>query len=224
MKLSRIPFLLFFLLLSPAILRAQPAGEWLNAGIRFNLPKKFSAKITTSERFLNGGIGLYKFLFEFEAGYKISKHFDVAVAYRTAWRIEDNGGYYFRNKFKADLSADQSFGRFKGTNRLRYERRTKTYINDVFDLIPLQHLRDKISFEYDIRKSRFTHEVYGEFFFPLYAFKTRTIDEIRLGADVAYKISKHHAVKGGVMIQNGIVGIPVQAVWFRMGYTYSLKL
>lgn len=203
---------------------AQATGEWFTAAISFNLPKKFSAKVSTSERFLNTGVGLVKYLFQFEGGYKISKHFDVALIYRTAWRIENDGRYHYRDKLMAEISADQSAGRFGFANRLRYQRRTKSYREDDWDAVPLQHMRDKVSIDYDIPKCKFTPVVYGEFFFPLYAFKTRTVDEVRLGADLKYKFNKHHAVKGGIMIQNGVVGIPVRAVWFKMGYTYSLKL
>ncbi len=216
---------LFFLTLLPWLpSQAQATGEWVNAGVSFNLPKRFSARVTTSGRFLNTGIGLVKYLVQFEGGYKINKHLDVALIYRSAWRLEDDGRYHYRDKFMAEVSSDASAGRFSFTNRLRYQRRTKTYRRDDWDAIPLQHMRDKISVEYDIPKCKLTPVVYGEMFFPLYPFRTRTVDEVRLGADFKYKISKKHSVKAGIMMQNGVAGIPVNAVWFRMGYTYKIKL
>ncbi len=202
----------------------QGTGEWFREGIHFDLPKKFSLKVSSGQRFLNTGIGMYKYLFEIEGGYKINKHFDVALIYRAAWHLEANEGYYYRNKLMAELKADQSFGRFKLVDRLRYQRRTKTYISDAFDLVPLQHLRNKFKVEYDIRKSKFTPDAFCEMFFPLYAFKYRTVDEIRLGADLGYKLSKKHAVKGGIMIQNGVIGLPLEAIWFRFGYTFTWKI
>ncbi|MCD6201119.1 MAG: DUF2490 domain-containing protein [Bacteroidales bacterium] len=218
---------LFFLLLIFLVSQSgntQSTGEWFTEGVHFDLPRKFSLKVSSSQRFLNTGIGMYKFLFEVEGGYKINKHFDVALIYRAAWRLADNGGYYYRNKLMADFNADQSFGRFKVANRLRYQRKTKTYINDALDVVPLQHLRNKCKVAYDIRKSKFTPDIFCEMFFPLYAFKNRNVDEIRLGADLGYKISKKHTVKGGVMVQNGVMGLPIQSVWFRFGYTFTWKI
>ncbi len=225
MKILRRTFLLFALvaLVLPAV-RAQSSGEWVTAGISFNLPKKFSFKVVNGERFVNTGIGLVKYLFQFEGGYKISKHFDVALIYRTAWRIENDGNFHYRDKLMAELSADQSLGRFGFTNRLRYQRRTKSYVTDAWDEVPLQHMRDKITVDYNIKKCKLTPAIYTELFFPLYPFKTRTLDEVRLGADLKYKFNKHHAVKGGVMMQNGVVGLPIQTVWIKMGYTYYIKL
>ncbi len=225
MRILRRTLLVFvFLGLLSPLVRGQETGEWVTAGVNFNLPKKFSFKVVNGERFINTGLGMVKFLFQFEGGYKISKHFDVALIYRTAWRIENDGAFHYRDKLMADFSADQSLGRFGFSNRLRYQRRTRSYGSDEWTHIPLQHIRDKVTVDYDIKKSKFTPAVYCEVFFPLYPFKTRTVDEIRLGADVKYKFNKHNAVKGGVMMQNGVVGLPISTVWFKVGYTYYLKL
>ncbi len=214
-------FLLFPLVLVPAT--AQSTGERMTGAVSIDLPHRLTLKVTGGARFLNTGIGLYKYLIEVEGGYKINKYLDVALIYRTAWRLEENGGYYFRNKLMADLSADKSFDRFRLANRLRYQRRTKSYRNDAWDVVTLQHLRDKVSLSYNIPKCRITPVLFGEMFFPLYPFRTRTVDEVRLGLDLKYKINKQHAVKGGVMVQNGIVGLPLTATWFRMGYVYKWK-
>ncbi len=204
--------------------QSQTTGEWLGMELNMDLPKGFSFKVSNSERFLNTGLGLYKYLFQFEAGYHINKHFDAAVIYRTAWRLEDNDAFYYRNKLSAELSADFSAGRFRFKNRLRWQRRTKTYIEDKWDAVPLKHIRDKISAKYDIRHCKFTPSIFFESFFPLYSFRRSTVDELRLGSDLEYKFSKKHTVKGGIMMQNGVAGFPVQAVWFRFSYTYTIKI
>jgi len=82
MKTFRRLFFFFLFLVLPLLpARAQASGEWFTAGISFNLPKKFSAKVSTGERFLNTGIGLVKYLFQFEGGYKINKHFLFKLDY-----------------------------------------------------------------------------------------------------------------------------------------------
>ncbi len=225
MNLFRKTFFLFFLIgILAGPLRAQSTGEWIGAGLNLDLPKGFSFKVTNSERFLNTGLGLYKYLFQFEAGYHINKYFDAALIYRTAWRIEKDDAYHYRDKLMAELHADLGAGRFKFENRLRYQRRTKTYIKNDYDLIPLHHIRDKITVKYNIRKSKFTPDLFFEAFFPLNSFATKTVDEYRVGADLRYKFSKKHAVKGGIMMQNGVVGFPIEALWFRFSYTYTIKI
>jgi len=204
--------------------RAQTYGEWFGSSINFELPQKFTFKITGQGRIRNHSDGLYKYLAQYETGYKISKRFDAAFIYRTAWRKEEEGNFHYRDKMFAELNFDYPVSRFKIENRLRYQRGTKTYINSKKDLIPKHYIRDRFELKYDIKNCKITPFVFCELFFPLYHRSSNTIDEYRLGWEIRYKVNENQSFKTGMDYHNDRTVFPLSTILFRFTYSFNIQL
>ncbi|MEA1898894.1 MAG: DUF2490 domain-containing protein [Bacteroidota bacterium] len=216
--------LLLFLLLSSFKGISQLSGEWLSAGIKLDLPKKFSFGVSGEARILNNSWNLYKYFSEFELGYKINKRFDISVKYRVAWRKEENMHFYFRSKFFADIKFDYPVERFKIENRFRYTRRKRTYITEANDFDPDNHIRNKFKVSYNIRKSPVTPIIFCELFFPLSSNSYNTIDQYRLAAEAKFPLHNKQSLKAGIMYMHEQVEIQGSVIIFRLSYNFSFKL
>jgi hypothetical protein len=198
---------------------AQITGEWLSAEIEFDLPKKFTAEASLEGRFLNpGGMELVKYFGQAGLSYKISRHFDVTFKYRYSMRVEDNMHYYPRHRLMFDFKADYPLKRFKFDYRARFQRISKTYIEDELDLIDFMHWRNRFRASYNVRNNPIEPSVYIEFFSPLNALKQEPVDEIRYGADVSYPITKKQSISGGIILIHEQFETGLSGIIFELGY------
>ncbi len=205
-------------------LSAQTTGEWIGAELSLNLPHKFSFDVSGQARILNNYLNLYKYQAQFDLGYELHKRVDVGVSYRSEWRVEKDGYFYYRDKMFAEVKFNYPVNRFKFKDRIRYQRRRKTYINDDWDLIPIQRLRNKIELSYNIRKNKITPLVSFELFFPLNSFITPVVDEYRIAVDIKYPISKKQSIKTGILYSRELYFDTLYAILFRFTYTFKMKI
>jgi len=204
--------------------KGQTTEEWAGTHINFDLPQKFNLKVSGQSRMLNNPLNLYKYLVQMEAGYKISKRFDVAFIYRSAWKKEEDIKFHYRDKLFAELKFDYPIFRFKMEDRFRYQRQTKTYYDSKRDSIPEHHLRNKFEFAYDIKNSKITPIIFCELFFPLNGNDGYFIDEYRIGAEIKYKITQKQSFKAGVMYKNEQTVFPLSTFLFRFAYSFDIQL
>ncbi len=203
---------------------AQVTGEWLSAEIEFDLPKKFSLETSLEARVLNpGGIGLHKFFGQAGVNYKISKRFDLTFKYRYSMRLEENMHYYPRHRLMFDFKFDYPVERFKFDYRGRFQRISKTYINDQLDLIPYMHFRNKFEVSYNVKGNPILPSVFIEIFSPLNELSRKLSDEFRFGADVSYPIAKNQSLTGGIIFINEQFESQLSGIIFTLEYKISIK-
>lgn len=201
----------------------QVTGEWLGAEIEFDLPKKFSIETGFEARALNpGGIHFYKYLVQAGLNYKIHKHFDATFKYRYTWRIEENMHYYPRQRLMLDLKADYPVERFKFDYRARFQRITKSYVNNELDLVPTMHLRNKLKVSYDVKRTKILPAVFVEVFTPLNSYAQGPVEEVRIGADVRYPIADNQSITGGIMYIHEQFETLASGIIFSIGYKISV--
>lgn len=202
----------------------QTTGEWLSLKLDVNLPRKFSFSVSGSGRILNNQINLYKYLIQYELGYKINKHFDIATSYRMAWRKEGNRYFYYRDKIFVELNVDYPVKRFKFKDRIRYQRMTKTYINSDWDLLPAHHIRNKFEVNYNIKHNKMTPALFCELFFPIQDFRQRLMDEYRVGVEIKYPTTKKQSFTLGIMYDRELYLNTFSAVLLRFKYNFKIKI
>ena len=203
---------------------AQTTGEWLGAELELNLPRKFTFNVSGEARILNNQINLYKYLTQFDLGYELHKRVDLGVSYRSEWRKEKNGYYYYRDKMFAEVKLNYPVNRFKLKDRIRYQRRTKSYINNDWALIPMHHIRNKFEVSYNIPKNKITPLASFELFFPMNSFNNTVVDEYRIAVDIKYPLSKKQAIKTGILYSRELYFDTLYAILFRFTYTFKMKL
>jgi hypothetical protein len=219
--------LLIILTLFQAVntLRSQvTTGEWLAAGVEFNLPKKFTFGIDGQARFFNNSYNLYKYQVQLDLGYELHKMVDLGFSYRSEWRLEGNGSFYYRDKMFAELKLNYPVGRFKLKDRLRFQRKTRTYIRKEWQTIPLYHIRNKFELSYNIPKNKITPSLAFETFFPLNSFINTVMDEYRVTASIKYPFNKKNSIKAGIMYARELYTGNGQLVIFRLAYTFKKKV
>jgi hypothetical protein len=224
-RLIRITGFLFI----AAVLTAGPSsaqlatGEWFSAEVEFDLPKKFTVETSLEARALNiGGIQFYKYFAQSGLNYKISKRFDVGVKYRYDMRLEENMHFYPRNRWMFDFKFDYPVYRFRFDYRARLQRFTKNYINDVSDLGPIVHLRNRLRVSYDIKKNPIRPSCYIEIFNPLSAYKPGAIDQTRIGAEMRFPVANKQTVTGGIMYVRDQFETGASGLIFVLDYKISL--
>jgi hypothetical protein len=221
----RVPvyILIFSALLMVQELHAQVWGSWMSAEIEVDLPKKFTWETSLESRSIHtGGYQLVSYFVQGGLNYKISKRFDLALKYRLTRRLEEDMRYYLRTKLIADFKFDYPLGRFAFDYRARYHRITKTYINSEFDPIPVQHLRNKFEFSYDIRDNKMEPAVFAEFFVPLNGYNQGPVDEYRIGADLKIPLKKDHRIDAGLMYVHEHWETSLSGLIILLGYKYTL--
>ena len=227
MNITKRKILITLVLIFPvfSFLKAQTTGEWLKAELDINLPKKFSFAVAGQARILNNSLNLYKYLIDLDLEYKLHKRIRVDIGYRPEWRIEKNGYFYYRDKLFTGITINYSVKkRFKFKDRFRYERKTMSYIKNDWSLIPINHLRNKFEFSYNVPKSKITPSVSFEAFFPLNSFINTTMDEYRIAANIKFPLNKKNSLKTGIMYDRELYTNTLSLIIFRVSYAFKMKL
>ncbi len=202
---------------------AQETGEWLGAEVEFDLPKKFSLEASAEARALNTGtVRFYKYLTQFGLNYKISKRFDVGFKYRLEWRLEEDMHHYYRNRMMFDFKFDYPIERFKFDYRARFQRITRTFIDNEFDLIPSYHFRNKFRLSYNVPNNPITPRVSLELFYPLNGYKYHRFEEYRVAAEARYPLTKKQSITGGIMYANERTEFRLSGIIFLLSYKINV--
>jgi len=221
---NKILILLFVFFQAAYVLKAETTGEWAKVEMDINLPKKFYFNLTGQARFLNNSFDLYKYLMQFTLSYKLHKRVMVGVGYRPEWRIENNGSFYYRGRLLADIKLNYPVKRFKLKDRLRFQRKTRSYIKNDWALIPIYHIRNKFELNYDIPKNKITPSVSFEAFFPLNGFINTAMDEYRIDANIKFPINKKNSLKTGLMYDHELYTNSLSLIVFKVSYTFKWKI
>jgi hypothetical protein len=183
-----------FLLTVTAFAQDKDFGIWYGISASHKLNKKLDLDISTQVRTFNNASKIDEVFLEGGLTYEFNKFLALAGAYRVSKSIEDNNSYYFRHKILLDLKGYLPAGNFSFSARLRFQTRTKTFIEDDQDKHPDYTGRIKLKAVYKTPVFPFNPYVYAESFTPMFSNKTRTIEKIRYSAGVEIKIAKNHSV------------------------------
>jgi hypothetical protein len=221
-------YLLYFnLLLSVFASTTKSFGQqmetWVECGVEFDLPKKFTFETSLETRnILFGGIAVKQFFPQLELAYKINKRLDVSARYRHIRFREDNGYFYARHKYYFNFDYDNSIKRFKFRNRLRYHYQSKTYIENNKDLVPSRYLRDGIKISYNIKGNPIDPFVAFEVFYPLNAIEVNTIDEYRITGGLDFPVSKNMDMEIGLRYNVERFPAPEKTFVLLISYGFSM--
>lgn len=201
---------------------AQERYEWISATVLFDLPKKFNVSITEESRLRNlSGILLNQTHTELEVQYKGLKNIDLACIYRFAQKREDNQYFYSRHRFNTEASYENDIKRFGFSYRLRYQYQTKQFKEDAFDEIPDHHIRNRVKFTYNIRRTKLEPYIFTELFNPLNRYEEQFFDEYRIGGGIRFPLNKKNRLNLGLFYNYEIDNSPTSAWIFTLGYRWE---
>lgn len=191
----RICILFLTLLLSlTAFAQDKDFGIWYGISASHNLNKKLELNLATEIRTFSNAAKIDEVFLEGGLEYGFNKYLAVAGSYRVSKNIEDNNSYYFRHRVFIDLKGSLPAGNFSFSSRLRFQTRTKTYIENEQDKHPDYYGRIKLKAVYKTPTFPVNPYVYAELFLPMFSDKTRTVEKIRYSAGLEFKIVKNHSV------------------------------
>ncbi|MFW6222091.1 MAG: DUF2490 domain-containing protein [Bacteroidota bacterium] len=202
--------------------KAQQLGEWVSLKLKVDLPHGLSGVLTQDVRTVHPGLQINQLLTDFELGYKINKRLDIAVNYRYSRKREDHHYLYPRNRWYFDFKYDNKLNRLDTDYRVRFQRQTKTYIEDADDKIPVYYLRNRIKIAYNLPNNKKEPYVTYEIYCPVNKTEPRFLDAHRITAGIDIPINKKNEIDVGLMYKREY--LPVYASFINLLLTYSFDL
>ncbi|MGB4292338.1 MAG: DUF2490 domain-containing protein [Bacteroidales bacterium] len=177
-------------------------GIWLELNTTHKIVKKLDATLNGEVRTFNNSSQVRQVFLEGGLEYKVTKSFSVAGSYRLASRREDDDNFYWRHRIFTDLKLKYPVNDFNISARLRFQRSTKTYIEDLEDLDASYLFRVRLKIDYDIPKVPLAPYVYYESFSPIFAGEGYRISKYRLSAGAEYHLTKKSDIQAGYIFQH----------------------
>ncbi len=164
-------------------------GTWWELGVKYELIKNLDAEISGSIRTFDNNSRIRESFIEGGITYKFSKNISLAGHYRLMNRLENQTDYYFRHRFFLDIKSEIPAGNFSFSARLRFQRTTRTYIEDYEDLNSKYYGRFKLQAEYSLLSSVWRPYVSAETFFPVFDQSGFNLVKYRFSGGVKVKIT-----------------------------------
>lgn len=200
--IKRCFVLLISILLSiSAFAQEKDFGIWYGISVSHKLNKKLEVNLSTDVRTFRNAAKVDEAFIEGGLEYDFNKYLAVAGSYRLSKSIEDNNSYYFRHKVFLDFKGSMPAGNFSFSARLRFQTRTKTYIQDENDKHPDYTGRIKLKAVYKTPVFPVNPYLYVESFSPMFSDKRRSIEKIRYSAGLDFKIAKKQSVELEYILQ-----------------------
>jgi predicted porin len=194
--------LLLLMLCTGAISFSQDDfGIWYGITGEVKLVKNLELDLTGNVRTFNKASKIDQAFLEAGVTYKFNKYLAAGTSYRFTEFLENNGAYYPRHKWFADLKGKLPLGRIELSARLRFQERFKTYFKDEQDKIADKHGRFRFKALYNIPSFPVNPYIASEIFFPLFTQTARGIDKDRFMVGLQYNISKKHSLELEYMFQ-----------------------
>ena len=170
-------------------------GIWYGVSAEHKLSKKLEIDLSSDIRTFNKASKIEEAFLEGGISYNITKHLAIAGSYRLTDKIENNNSYYYQHKIFLDLKGNVPFGKFSFSGRLRFQTRTKTYIQEDKDKHPDYTGRIKIKAVYKTPVFPVNPYLYIESFCPMFSGKTFMIEKNRFAGGLQFSIAKHHSAE-----------------------------
>jgi len=203
MKMIKRIIFLFILLLAAgnAVGQESDFGLWFELNTTHKIVKKLDAIVNCEIRTFNNSSRVHQVFIEGGLEYKVTKRFSVAGNYRLTSRREDDDNFYWRHKIFADLKLKYPLNDFNISARLRFQRTTKTYIEDIEDLDAAYLYRFRLKADYDIPGVPVAPYIYYESFSPAFAGQGFRISKYRLSAGAEFHLTKKSDIQAGYIFQ-----------------------
>lgn len=181
----RFFFILFILITYSAF--GQVTNElWSGAEVQRKLSSNLDASVGINAR--GYGYNLQLFYPELTFKYKVVKWFKPSIDYRGLVQLNKYGNYKFSNRINFNANFEKSIKKMSFGFRIRYQYdfsgiQSSVNYSPEFD----QSIRLKPSFEYNIKKSKFTPTISVEWFYnPQYGEFGHRFTKIRasVGCDI----------------------------------------
>ena len=169
-------------------------GIWYGISASHKLNKKLELNLAMDVRTFRNAARVDEVFIEGGLAYDVNKYLAAEGSYRLSKSIEDNNSYYFRHKFFLDLKGNMPAGNFSFSARVRFQTRTKTYLQDKQDEHPDYTGRIKLKVVYKTPVFPINPFVYAESFTPMFSDKNRPVEKIRYSAGMELKIAKKQAL------------------------------
>ncbi len=166
---------------------------WVEAGVDGKIikPLKWSAEV--NGRF--GAAGAETIFPQVGLEYKVAKWFRPSVDYRLIIDKNKYGNYHTSNRININLSFKHEIKRLGYGLRLRYQYAFSRISQDAYNADFDQAIRIRPEFEYDIKGSKITPEVSGEFFYdPSYGKLSPGFSKMRLIGGIKINLKGPHTV------------------------------
>lgn len=190
-------FLLFLFIsfVGLAFSQEDDFGVWLGVNAKHKIIKKLDVDFSGCIRTFNKTSQIEQSFLEGGIEYNVMKHLSLSASYRFINKLEDNSKYYFRHKLFFDVKANIPAGNFSFSGRLRFQRTTKTYIEDNEDLIAKYYSRFKLKVSYSIPDFPLKAYVYCEPFIPVFSNSGLKVSKNRLSAGAELQIANKSSVE-----------------------------
>jgi len=197
MMMTRKWCIILFSFLLPVVASAQKKdfGIWYEFSAEHKLTKKLQVDLSTNVRTFNKASKIDEAFLEGGLDYSFSKYLSVEGSYRLTKKVENNNKYYFQHKVFADIKGNLPLGNFRFIGRLRFQTRTKTYIQDEIDKYPDYTGQIKLKVIYKTPTFPVDPYIYVESFRPMFSEKSGTVGKNRFSAGMELKITKQHSVE-----------------------------
>jgi len=192
---------LFFLLPFAAFSQDKDFGIWYGISAEARLTARLDIDLSTNIRTFNNASKIEEIFVEGGVAFNLNKYFTIAGSYRITENIEDNNLYYFRHKVFLDFKGTVPAGDFRFACRLKFQTRSRTYIENEDDLKTDYTGRIKFKALYKTPSFPVNPFIYAESFFPLFSDKSRTIEKNRLAAGIEFRIAKKHSIEAEYLFQ-----------------------
>jgi len=204
MKMIRKIAVFLILISASGVLAGQENdfGIWLELNTTHKIVKNLDATVNGELRTFNNSSQVRQVFIEGGLEYKLTKRFSVAGSYRLTSRREDDDNFYWRHRIFADLKLKYPVNDFNISARLRFQRSTKTYIEDLEDLDAAYLYRLRMKVDYDIPKVPLAPYIYYESFSPAFAGEGFRISKYRLSTGAEYHVTKKSDIQAGYIFQH----------------------
>jgi hypothetical protein len=196
-------YLVLFSFFIPLIAFGQDKdfGIWYGVSAEHKLSKKLEIDIAGDIRTFKNASKINEVFIEGGPIYNISKRLSVAASYRLTKNLENDNSYFFRHKFFFDLKGSLPIKDFTFSCRLRFQTRTKTYIEDSQDDTPDYTGRIKLKAVYKTPTFPVNPYIYVESFCPMFSGNSGTIGKNRYSAGLEFKITKQQSFEAEYIFQ-----------------------
>jgi hypothetical protein len=175
-------------------------GMWNDISLKHDILKNLEAEITGDLRTNNMSRDIEQVFGQAGLDYRLSDHFSIGGAYRLIRRNEGDDGFFYRHRLMFDFIGESQIKRVELTGRIRFQRTTKTYIEDSDDLNPDGTVRMRLILKYKPLSNPFRPYLYYEAFSHLKG-NEPVIGKNRLSGGLDLKLTRNVTVGAGYIFQ-----------------------
>jgi len=219
MMTRRLLYSVFFACITViAAAQENDFGIWANFDAEVGLIKKLDLNFSASGRSYKNTSELEQAFLEGGVKYSIWKFLSVGASYRYASKLENNGFYYGRHKFFADVTGSFNAGNFSFSGRVKLQRTTLTYIEKQGDDISRYHLRIRAKVAYRPSSSALKPYISFEPFIPVFNGANPSIGKYRLSAGSELYLTNKSSIDIGYILERDFKPVLINLHVLNLGY------